>query len=234
MHFFIFTNCNDGFLIYTFQSKDVQFLSNRLIVDLSHNQINQINLANIEKIASNHDDSENRNVTIIIEDNPIHCDCEIYSFLKFLDSETKSKISKYVKFEIEKLSCDEPENLLGWQVKKLRASSHKCLVETETNHRDDPCTSGGPCDCWIRPSDESLLLDCSNRNLQRLPKIIDSRGQKLVELDLSENDLNEAPNLKRKGFDRINYLNLAGNSISNLTIENVASSSLKVSNGTFF
>lgn len=92
----------------------------------------------------------------------------------------------------------------------------------------DPCSPNNPaCDCWLRPEDKALLLDCAARNLTRPPEWIDAQHVAKVELDLRMNKLREPPSMYKKGYEKVTSLNLARNDIS-FVDERLLSPNLKV------
>lgn len=208
-------------------------MSNNIKVDLSHNNIQQINLARLEYISTNQDTVPSkirppRNASVLLSSNPIQCDCEVYDLVRYLNNQMDPRAQAFVKLDIDNMICDGPEYMAGLPVAQLNSSSIKCLVESLETQKDDPCSSDFNCDCWMRPSDNSLLLDCAGRNLTAPPAYIDARGYDHVELDLSMNELRTGPNMSAKGYNKVVSLNLAENKISAVE-ESLITPSLKVS-----
>lgn len=150
--------------------------------------------------------------------------------LRYLNGDLEARALGYVRlnFGEEDLSCAGPEDMEGQPIGELRAAELRCLVETEHSMLGDPCGPGSECSCWMRPSDRALLLDCAARNLTRAPEWIDVRGVEAVELDLSRNELFDAPDMEGKGYEKVTRLNLAWNRIAAIS-ESLVTPNLKVS-----
>ncbi|XP_001604871.2 protein toll [Nasonia vitripennis] len=184
------------------QAEDLQFMSNNIEVDLRYNNIHHVNLANLEYISAN-ESGNPRQASIFLSSNPIHCDCKIYDLVRYLDQQMD--FPSGTKFYVEDMVCDGPKHMAGLLVSRLKSHSIKCLTET--------CASDSTCDCWMRPSDSTLLLDCAGRNLTNPPSWIDTHGAERVELDLSRNKLSTGPNMTAKGYNKVVRLNLSENKI---------------------
>ncbi|XP_058801642.1 protein toll-like [Phymastichus coffea] len=208
------------------QTEDLQFVSNSVSVDLRHNNISRVVLSRLELMAMNQ--TTTRDVIVDIADNPIRCDCEVYELLRYLNGDMHPNVQNYVHLRPANLTCDSPDYMLGAQVFDLKAKTLKCLVESEQPRPGDPCSpSNHACNCWLRPEDKALLLDCAARNLTRPPEWIDAQNVAKVELDLRMNKLKEPPSMYKKGYEKVTSLNLARNNIS-FVDERLLSPNLKV------
>ena len=183
---------------------------------------------NLELIAITRNDRYLRNVTVKLHENPIECDCNVYSLLRYLQQDMNPNALNYVDIEIGDLECYGPDYMDGIKIEDINVTDHKCKINFDDDSTNDACSMEGICTCWKRPRDNSLIIDCSGRNLTEVPEFINPRGANCVELDLSDNELSIAPSLNEKGYEDICQLNLAGNKISDLKIDNVASTKLKV------
>ncbi|OXU30431.1 hypothetical protein TSAR_004483 [Trichomalopsis sarcophagae] len=216
------------------QAADFQFTSNRIKVDLSHNNIQLLNLTRLEFISTNQiADKSNimhpRNVIVFLSSNPIQCDCKLYDLVRYLNNQMDLQAQEFVKLNVKNMTCDGPEHMAGLVVEQLETSAIKCRVQSPKAQKDDPCATNSTCECWMRPSDDSLLLDCARRNLTSPPAWIDTRGYDRVELDLSRNELRTGPNMSAKGYDKVVSLNLAENKITDVEV-NLITPNLKILN----
>ncbi|XP_076766748.1 toll like receptor [Xylocopa sonorina] len=160
------------------ETPDLQFFSNTIEVDLRHNQIEFIDLQLAEGIAiSRH---EGRNVIILIDNNPIVCDCNLYNFLRYLDGDMNSNVRGYFNIIPGNMTCQSPEWIQGIKVTNLTFRSLKCEVL-------DGCPE--KCSCWRKPYDKAFLVDCSHRNLTSVPRSIKCLPGYHFELNLSNNKL---------------------------------------------
>ena len=194
-----------------------------MYIDLKYNIITQIILPDLEIIDSKNNLSI-REVTIGIEYNPINCDCSVFQFLKYLHE--SNPYNKYViRFEYKKLICCEPATYKGINLKSLQPISFLC---EEKNLIIIPTNLCQKCICLLRPSDSSVLLNCSNKQLKDLHKnfTLISKYSK-AELDFSSNNLTNIPDMKNEGYRSAILLNLFNNSISKID-NNILSPNLKV------
>ncbi|XP_058791509.1 protein toll-like [Phymastichus coffea] len=210
------------------QTEDLQFVSSKLQVDLTHNAISTIDLTRLEHIAAEQHDS--RQVTVNLNSNPIYCDCQLYSLLRYTNGELKPAALDFVTLQVQHLACDGPEHMRGTRLLSLKTPELKCILDRDgqsTAASGDPCSANGACDCWLRPVDRTLILDCAARNLTEAPALIVLGNADYVEIDLSANALTLAPSLLGNGYDKVRSLNLAGNLIGRLD-EDLISPNLKV------
>ncbi|CAB0032072.1 unnamed protein product [Trichogramma brassicae] len=222
-------------LFSSLMTTDLQFVSSQLDVDLRHNRIAFVNLDQLELLSANLDQlqQQQRRLSIKLGHNPVQCDCSLYPLLRHVSGESTPQARAYVSFDLDEARCYGPDYATGRLLSSFEASSFKCLVdveydkenEQEENEEDEKdeegeddyeaCGPTGPCDCWLRPADRALLLDCSERNLTEAPPRLANHGQAdCVELDLSHNSLERAPRFEQAGYERLCALDLADNDIS--------------------
>lgn len=145
-----------------------------------------------------------------LDDNPIQCDCFSYNFLKY----TNSPVSKFITIEADNLKCNSSNDLL---VKNVNLKTVTCPLEEFFFPR---CSD--VCNCHYRPWDSSIIVDCENRNLTRVPKITLPNNflgvdinVKEVEINLKRNFLISGPNVT-SGYENATKLLLSFNNISEM------------------
>lgn len=144
-----------------------------------------------------------------MDENPIHCDCFSYTFLKYLDF----PIPKFIKIEADNLKCTSSNTL----AKNLNLETVTCSLEDFSLSK---CSD--VCNCYYRPWDHSVTADCENKNLTKAPEIVLPHNISRiisnlvdVEINLRNNFLISAPNLTR-GYENITKLFLSSNNISEI------------------
>ena len=116
---------------------------------------------------------------MIINDNPIICDCNAIDLVQFLNKQTKPKtIYDHLNFKVNNLSCNEPKHFQDRLVSSLRTSDLVCNITKD-------CPEG--CLCNQRPSDSTLIFKCFK--LDQFPTL-----PKYVNLNLTNTELHAANN----------------------------------------
>ncbi|XP_053979405.1 protein toll-like [Hylaeus volcanicus] len=194
---------------------DLQFISKNIKVDLTHNNIRHINLKDAETIAGYQ--SSQRDVIILIEDNPIVCDCDLYDFLRYLNGEMHPNVQNYFHIIPGDLKCKSPEWIESITMTDLKLQSFKCQVV-------EPCPKH--CTCWKKPYDKTFLIDCSYKNLTSVPRNIRTLPSYQVELNMTGNKLNKMLPLTDIGLTNVSVskLLLSNTGISNITLDELPSS----------
>lgn len=189
--------------------EDLQFVSNNIKVNLTHNQIKVINLAHVEEIAKYQ--KVPRDVLIFVEANPIKCDCSAYDFLRYLDGRLHSYVQNYFHIIPGHLTCQTPERLADVEVTNLKSKQLKCQIS-------DPCPDR--CTCWLIRDDETFLIDCSHKNLTSVPRNIKTLPSHNVELNFTGNELTRMLPLTEIGLDdiQISKLLLSNNNINKISV----------------
>jgi len=210
------------------QPEDIQFLSGDITVDLTYNKISIIDLQNLERLASwqNHNQSL-PNRRILLDQNPLICDCEVYDLLRYLEGRLEPEARSMFEIIPGSLSCAGPPEMRGTSVKQLNSLKIQCSLP-----RLGDCPH--PCACYERPADSALIVDCSGLNLSQSPanlpdpvkfnaSILSPQRLKLnqTELWLRGNRIVTLPLTTAPGYDRVARLYLSHNNISALEAQQV-------------
>lgn len=192
-------------------------MSNNIIVDLTHNKIQHIFLNNIEEFASAQRTA--RDVIILVERNPLICDCNIYDLLRYIEGRMHPYVRNYFRIILRNSTCWSPEELKNMIVTDLKSKSLTCVAK-DTNLN---VTCPEKCVCTFRPDDRSFIVDCSYRNLTSLPSnITEPDGAMQVELYFSGNMLRQMPNLKQLELQSVRKLDLSHNNISEIFLDGLS------------
>jgi len=127
-------------------------VSNNIKVDLSHNKIEHIFLRDAERFVS-YEDNYAHDTIILVNDNPLHCGCALYDFLRYIEGRMHPKVQNYFHIIPGNLTCQSPKELENVRVTDLKSKLLTCTIQ-----KSDMCLE--KCDCLVRPED-SIIFDCS-------------------------------------------------------------------------
>ncbi|XP_062860135.1 leucine-rich repeat-containing protein 17 [Trichomycterus rosablanca] len=127
-----------------------------------------------------------------LHDNPWRCDCELDSFVHFLQVPSNRNMGNYAK-------CTEPTELWGQKVKTLDA---KLLC---VPHMQKP-------PLCIRYGFSKPLLDCRSKGLQAVP----ASAENIIKLDLSFNNITKLGSKEFVTSKDLKLLNLSSNSLQHI------------------
>lgn len=191
-------------------AEDLQFTSNEIQVDLRNNNITHIYLNTAERLMTFQ--KVERPVVILVEDNPIACDCDLFDFLRYLEGNMHPYVQNYFHIIPGNLKCQSPEWSMNIAVSNLKSTSLKCIM---TNLCPTDCT------CWAKPFDKACLIDCSYRNLTSIPRNIQCVNKYQLELNFEGNKLTELVPLTDLGLSNVSIskLLLSGTDISSVPLD---------------
>ncbi|KAF5290884.1 hypothetical protein FQA39_LY14564 [Lamprigera yunnana] len=188
----------------------------QLIINLSHNKITTINFTDPEERIhrSLHADSfDGPNTVLYLDGNPIHCDCQIYDFVRYFDGSIHEVISKLITITADDLKCSSPVNFVNFPLKKLRPKLLTCRLDQLENNAVCP----NNCDCLIRPWNKAFVVDCINQNLTEVPEIELPKGKifNQTEVYLDGNKITSGP-LRSAAYENVTILKLSSNNLNEL------------------
>lgn len=202
----------------------MQFVSSNIEVDLTHNKIEHIFLRDAEQFVSYQEDA--RNAIILINNNPLHCDCGLYDFLRYIEGRMHPKVQNYFHIIPGNLTCQSPNELKNVRVTDLKSKLLICVVE-------NPEVCPEKCDCFVRPEDNAFIFNCSHKNLHSVPSDIKEPNDFFqYELNLSDNQLSSMPDLKTMELESVKKLILSDNDISEISMDGL-SNTIQVRKFTF-
>lgn len=214
------------FIILLFlQFEDINILNNNLKVNLKNNSISKINFNSALFIAEHREPSKSQAsqevslVEVLIDDNPIHCDCVLYNFILYLEG--KLDVKKSVSVVPGSAACATPSDLAGRQLIDLKPQELVCPLNF---WRSLPACPKN-CICNQRWHDLSLVMNCSSTGIMDVLAIPDASAVHLIAIELHyKNKLmtSLAPfSDDQKVYNQITRLFVAGNNISSLTAEDI-------------
>lgn len=206
--------------IKTISSEDFLFISSKLNVNLTNNEINEIDLKLMATIALYQSDYVDRDIQIYLANNPINCNCMLLHFNKLIRNELSENTNKLVKIIPGNLKCAEPENLIGRRVFDVQPKELLCSFDSPQSS-EKICPKN--CVCMVRPEDRALLIDCSNAGLTKVPNLPNSM---IIQFDftllnISNNQIKELPIISSESFGNVREIYAQNNNITKISIENI-------------
>ncbi|XP_043494614.1 protein toll-like [Polistes fuscatus] len=208
--------------INTISASNFILTSKKIQVDLRYNKIRNILLKNIENLAIGQ--TEKRDVEILVQYNPLLCDCNLYDLLRYLNNDMPITVYNYIDIRVNNLTCKHSNEMEGPKINQLDHTTYKCL-EHDYFEIVEYCQFG--CTCSIRPYDRTRVLDCSNRNMSVF--LIDQLNLNFVGnypliLNLTGNFLTEIPSIEALEPLNVTGLLLSNNNISQITVDKLLKS----------
>ncbi|KAI4479851.1 hypothetical protein M0804_010590 [Polistes exclamans] len=203
--------------IRTVSTNNLLIPSDMLKIDLRFNKITNI-LFIIGKKVRNYF-TKKRNIEVIIDRNPISCDCQLYDILRYRENKIPHINYNDFNFTLENLSCIHTNGMTGPLIRNLNSTTYKCN-EHEYFNTVKKCQDG--CTCFVRPLDKTRILDCSNKNMYKFvlnETMVDFKQNYTLILNLTGNFLTEIPSLKSFKSINVTGLLLSNNQISHITVD---------------
>lgn len=139
---------------------------------------------------------------LILEGNPINCDCRIIHLNRFIAQSKKFEYLDSDKSFLSDWKCQEPLDMKGREMITIPASETYCEKLT------DKCPSN--CTCYTRAFTSITIVDCRNRHFVFLPKLLPDG---ILDLWFQNNNITTISLGNRKYFPRIRQLFLSENQI---------------------
>ena len=179
-------------------------LKTKKIINVSYNQLTDVNWKYIKDITK----CDFRTMLYFFDwnftGNKLICDCNAYLLRKHIWQYRGLQNKLY----LNSWKCDQPHAIHGLTLTNVSSSAFMCEIQ-EPN-----CTK--PCTCYELAFDHSIYVNCSNRNLDKLPRSIPS---KTSYLDLQGNNIasiGDIAILKGHTLLKVTKVDLSGNNIRTL------------------
>ncbi|EAT48962.2 AAEL000057-PA [Aedes aegypti] len=185
-----------------FDNDDFKFRSNEMVVDLEFNQIAMLSLMAMD--ATKGSDGFN---LFKLNHNPLNCDCQVTSFVQFL--QMTGHVYRRWRFTVDHLRCVEPDLNRGINVVKVNVANLLCKIDEHCPER---------CSCFVRKSNESVLVNCEQKNLTKLPNLTNvSLNFNDVELYLKNNSIKSFDLPTSCGYEKVKKFDASYNQFQNLS-----------------
>lgn len=181
-------------------------------------------IKNAQNIIDNHTNIQWR---LKLNYNEIDCDCSILYFVKFL---RENKLSKYFQLDTDELKCASPSKLQNQLVKLVKFEDLLCPL-------DNPKTTNkycsDECECMLRGLDETVIINCSNGNLTKVPDLPDLKSSSMAwlkkfELNIENNRIEKLPNISHPGYESVIKIKARNNSIEKISINELPKSLIEL------
>ncbi|XP_067205444.1 protein toll-like [Linepithema humile] len=219
--------------ISTIKTSDLLFSSHNVLVNLTHNKIQHILLHDAEnitkKLEQNIRTKTDRSIRVLVDNNPLSCDCDVYDFLRYYEGKMRN-VRSHFQIELHNLICHSPKELEKVRVDALLSLQYFKNLTCRVINTDSITICPEKCDCFLKPFDKAFIFDCSHKNLiyvpnnirepniyfiQNLTKSVDTISQ--FYLNFSHNRLTQMPDLEELKLIPVNKLFLSHNDISTIS-----------------
>lgn len=158
-----------------------------------------------------------KTVHVDLNDNPLNCDCTLLRFLQFVRQSFRPDYARHLIADTSRLVCQAPKTLEHRPVNTVNPQDLLCKYDTAEDPKDRRCPTN--CDCSVRTFDMTLIINCSNSDFTKIPKLprLTSNLEKL-ELYMENNTLLKLPDNMAPGYESVTSLHLAGNNLTELKI----------------
>ena len=197
--------------ISALSTEDFQSMSREgLVIDLTHNRIEEFGF-------SPSSDSISPSINVLLNYNPMVCDCRILHFVRHLKNRNHTDSENSIKVAVKDLRCAKPDNMANKLVSSLNPMDLLCPLDSEeTSMKRCP----NDCTCQVRLDDKHLLMECAaNANLDQIPVV--SKPPYQTELKIENNNLTKLPSDLSPGYKEITKLFASGNQLSEISVENL-------------
>ncbi|XP_062702406.1 protein toll-like [Aedes albopictus] len=184
---------------------NLHFISRDIRIDLTHNQISQVDMSDFRIPAASPLQRKTGKIWVNLNANPLDCNCKALSFIEYIQDNDAS--IRRIQFATGDLHCLSPDNLQGKHVSEVPA------VDLTCRFNQSGCSV--ECSCFQRPVDLTVIVNCSNQGLRRIPRLpqLDKLGYNSIELHLENNAITELP---FEGISAVSKLYARNNSITHL------------------
>lgn len=195
-------------------------------LDISNNKIRRIDFNKCEEHVS---EMSGRNITLIMNDNPLECDGSLYDLLRYFDGSMMKEVRDNLFIETGSMRCSNFREYENTLLSKMNSKDYKYIPSKEEIMNYELCPFS--CDLWKRTSDQAFIIDCSYRNLTEIPKTLCFSRDKVFhnELDLTGNLIKNISALKPFSKTNLTNIYLSHNQITNIPKSLFCDFTLKVS-----
>lgn len=190
-------------------------VSQSLQINLSHNRINVVNFTHAETLARSQGNpvvysSNAANTVVLLDENPINCDCNIYDFVRYFTRDIDPMVPTLVTIKADNLTCKSPSDLNEFLVKDVKLKMLTCGLQQLEKNATCPLN----CVCLIRPWDKAFIVDCNSGNLTTAPELISPKSSIFnhTEVYLGNNNITSGP-IANMGYENVTVLDLSSNNI---------------------
>lgn len=199
---------------------NVNFLSDNIVVNLTHNRITEVNLSEMESLILANRNAYPSKIKIYLNDNPLNCNCVILPFVQYGLGQMNRAVYESISLIADEMRCAEPENLYNLPVFKLNPRELVCPLDpsgTAIKYCPQRCS------CFIRPVDRGVVVNCTGQELTEVPPlpVLTNFAYNFTELHIENNNISTLPTDNLTGYGYVAELYASNNSLTELVPENL-------------
>lgn len=199
-----------------FQAADLRFLTYKnIFIDISYNKITKINLSDADTIYTLPIGNDKHYVYSLrqryfnIIGNSFYDNCKVYTLVEL----TGKHFSSVIFFTTDNLHYDQTKSQAP-MVEYIPLKKLTCLLKKV----DNP-TCPEQCSCLYRLSDNSIVVNCSQKNFSSMPKAVPEVGfSTYIELILSKNNIKVVNSSLGPGYCNVTKYILSDNMINEIDL----------------
>lgn len=181
--------------------------SKYIVIDLSHNNIELVNLHK----ETNNELDENRKLFIDLGENPIKCYCSSYPLLRYINDQKNVNENQILHLKTTNLKCHGPQEYAGKLLSDININKLKC---NEYQYKYFPKNCFLRCPMMVNEKENSLVVNCENMNFEQLPLDLCLLSGYKIELNLRYNNLRTVSFMLNPNYMNVTKLLLSGNKIT--------------------
>ncbi|XP_065560506.1 protein toll-like isoform X2 [Artemia franciscana] len=180
-----------------------------LEIDLTRNLIETLNFQSAPHAST----SRRKKIRVQVGENPFMCDCAMFDVIRYIKKEMRN-VTHAIDLKTDGAYCFRPEGTAGFPITEVDRYLLVCRVPFCIDH----------CTCFVRPADRSLIINCENANLTRLPDELPKvSGFVKTELNLGNNLVQDAQQLSDPLFENLSAVNLSNNALDFFEVQRLPS-----------
>lgn len=195
-----------------------------IAINLSHNQISTMSADKDFRL-----NQTKTQITWILNDNPLNCDCLVVHFLNALRNQMDMNNTKNsrIKFITDQLKCLSPQRFAKQQPETVPLADLICPLD-KPYANDKRCPN--KCVCFVRTFDSAAVFNCSNANLTKVPTLpsIKRLGLQFYELHIENNNISTLATVNSTGYDHVYRIFAKNNSIERISTKHLPNNLLEL------
>lgn len=133
--------------------------TNSCTIDMRHNEITGLPFFGIQRTCTH---NRCKPLTLVLEDNPLSCDCEGFDLIRYFQKEWPSNVRQMVRIN-DNLKCTYAKTGEKTLIHRVDINRISCSLNTCSN-----CPSN--CSCLLHKHTRTVYINCSRKWLDVFPK----------------------------------------------------------------
>lgn len=201
---------------------DLDFISKfDLTINMTHNQIRTVRFykqTDFQALEQGlHLVHGVKTVHVDLNYNPLVCDCTLLRFLQVARGDIQPDYARHLVTYTDRLVCQGPKALEERPMSSVQPQELLCNFDQAEDPKERRCPHN--CECLVRTFDSTLIINCSNGDLTKIPKLPRlPPSLKQLELYVENNTLLKLPDNNAPGYENVTSLYLAGNNLTQVEV----------------